>query len=46
MIHYRVLNEELDKAKVVFMKLVEVLYERELGLVEGFNNLNLNHTQR
>lgn len=32
MIHYRVVNEDLEKAKSTFNKLVEVLYEKELGL--------------
>lgn len=32
MIHYRVVNDDLDHAKNTFMKLVEVLYEKELNL--------------
>jgi guanylate kinase len=32
MIHYRLVNSNLENAKTTFNKLVEVLYEKELGL--------------
>lgn len=44
MIQFRVVNEDLQKANHTFMKLVEVLYEQELGLTveEDMNALLIN----